>query len=120
MTHPDRVEDYLEHIADAIERAMRYVGNLDSLQALEENQQAQDAIARTIAVIGEAANRIAKVAPDFVANHPELPWTQMRGIRNKVIHDYFDIAWEIVWNTVKNDFEPLLRQVRSLLPRPAE
>jgi uncharacterized protein with HEPN domain len=117
MTHPERVEDYLEHIADAIERAMRYVGNLESLQALEENQQAQDAIVRTITVVGEAANRICKVAPDFVTNHPELPWSQMRGIRNKVVHDYFDVAWDIVWNTVKDDFPTLLHQVRSLLAR---
>jgi uncharacterized protein with HEPN domain len=117
MTHPERVEDYLEHIADAIERAVRYVGNLESLQSLEENQQAQDAIVRTITVVGEAANRICKVAPDFVANHPELPWSQMRGIRNKVVHDYFDVAWDIVWNTVKDDFPRLLQQVNSLLSR---
>jgi uncharacterized protein with HEPN domain len=58
MTHPERVEDYLEHIADAIARAMRYVGDLENLQALEQNQQAQDAVVRTIAVIGEATNRI--------------------------------------------------------------
>jgi uncharacterized protein with HEPN domain len=83
MTHPERVEDYLEHIADAIERAMRYVGNLENLQALEENQQAQDAIVRTITVVGEAANRICKVAPDFVTYHPGLPWSQMRGIATK-------------------------------------
>jgi uncharacterized protein with HEPN domain len=115
MTHPERVEDYLEHIADAIERAMRYVGNLSNLQALEQNQQAQDAIVRTIAVVGEAANRICKAAPDFVTDHPELPWSQMRGIRNKVVHDYFDVAWDIVWNTVKDDFPPLLKQIKTLL-----
>lgn len=120
MTHPERAEDYLEHIADAIERAVRYVGNLESHQALEENQQAQDAIVRTITVVGEAANRICKVAPDFVTKHPELPWSQMRGIRNKVVHDYFDVAWDIVWNTVKDDFPRLLRQVNSLLSRPGE
>ena len=42
MTHPERVEDYLEHIAEAIERATRYIGNLKNLQALEQDQQAQD------------------------------------------------------------------------------
>lgn len=115
MTHPERVEDYLEHIADAIERATRYVGNLENLQALEQDQQAQDAIVRTIAVVGEAANRIQKVAPEFVTKHPMLPWSQMRGIRNKVIHDYFDVAWDVVWETVKVDLPPLLQQVRSLL-----
>jgi uncharacterized protein with HEPN domain len=115
MTHPERVEDYLEHIADAIERATRYVGNLENLQALEQDQQAQDAIVRTIAVVGEAANRIQKVAPEFVAKHPMLTWSQMRGIRNKVIHDYFDVAWDVVWETVKVDLPPLLQQVKSLL-----
>jgi uncharacterized protein with HEPN domain len=115
MTHPERVEDYLEHIASAIQRATRYVGNSGSLEALEEDEQAQDAIIRTIAVIGEAANRIQKVAPEFVTSHPEIPWSQMRGIRNKVIHDYFDVAWDVVWNTVKEDFPPLLERISSLL-----
>jgi uncharacterized protein with HEPN domain len=115
MTHSERVGDYLEHIAAAIERATRYVGNLENLKALEQDEQAQDAIVRTIAVIGEAANRLQKAAPEFVAQHPELPWSKMRGIRNKVVHDYFDVAWDVVWNTVKDDLPPLLQQVRSLL-----
>jgi len=116
MTHPERVEDYLEHVESAIQRAIRYVSNLESLAALEKDEQAQDAIVRTIAVVGEAANRIQKVAPEFVTRHPEIPWSQMRGIRNKVVHDYFDVAWDVVWNTVKQDFPPLLEQIRSLLP----
>jgi uncharacterized protein with HEPN domain len=61
MMHPECVEDYLEHIADAMERAVRYVGNLESLQALEEDQQTQDAVVRTITVVGEAANRISRL-----------------------------------------------------------
>jgi len=89
--------------------------NSGSLEALEKDEQVQDAIIRTIAVIGEAANRIQKVAPKFVTNHPEIPWSQMRGIRNKVVHDYFDVAWDVVWNTVKDDFPPLLERISSLL-----
>jgi uncharacterized protein with HEPN domain len=115
MTHPERVEDYLEHIASAIQRATRYARNSGGLEALEKDEQAQDAIIRTIAVIGEAANRIQKVAPEFVAGHPEIPWSQMRGIRNKVVHDYFDVAWDVVWNTVKEDFPLLLQQISSLM-----
>jgi uncharacterized protein with HEPN domain len=82
MKHPGRVRDYLEHIADAIERATRYAKNAGTLEALERDEQAQDAIVRTIAVIGEAAAKIQKDAPEFVAAHPELPWKQMRDIRN--------------------------------------
>jgi len=115
VSHPERVEDYLEHIADAIERAMRYIGGLADLAALEQDERAQDAVVRTITVIGEAAVRIQKEAPEFVAAHPELPWSQMRGIRNKVVHDYFDVAWDVVWDTVKQDLPPLLKQIESLL-----
>ncbi len=115
MTHPERVEDYLEHIAEAIERAIRYTGSLESLAALEQDELAQDAIVRTLTVIGEAAVRIQKEAPDFVAAHPEVPWSQMRGIRNKVVHDYFDVAWDVVWDTVKQDLPPLREQIKTLL-----
>lgn len=115
MSHPERVEDYLEHIADAIERAVRYIGDLKGLAALEQDEKAQDAIVRTITVIGEAAVRIQKEAPEFVSAHPEVPWSKMRGIRNKVVHDYFDVAWDVVWDTVKQDLPPLLSQMESLL-----
>lgn len=76
MKHPGRVEDYLEHIAAAIERATRYATNAGTLEALESDEQAQDAIVRTIAVIGEAAAKIQKDAPEFTAAHPELPWSK--------------------------------------------
>ena len=63
MTHPERVEDYLEHIAVAIERAAGYLQDMDSASALEKNQQAQDAVVRNIEIIGEAANHIQKMSP---------------------------------------------------------
>src|ERR1700675_3817998 len=75
----------------------------------------QDAIVRTIAVIGEAAAKIQKDAPEFVAAHPDLPWKQMRDIRNKVIHDYFNVVWDIVWDTIKDDLPSVLKNIRSLL-----
>jgi uncharacterized protein with HEPN domain len=85
MKHPERVHDYLAHIAEAIERATRYLQDLKSVDALQQNQQVQDAVVRNIEVIGEAANNIQRMDSDFAANHPELPWIGMRGMRNKVI-----------------------------------
>jgi len=115
VTHPERARDYLEHIADAIERARRYAGRVKNLQGLEKDQLVQDAIVRALAVIGEAAGRMQKVAPEFVAAHPEVPWSLMRGMRNKIIHDYFDVAWDVVWNTIQRDLPPLLKQINTLL-----
>jgi uncharacterized protein with HEPN domain len=120
--HPQRVEDYLEHITQAIERAVRYVEPFDRVGAFEKNHQVQDAVVRNIEIIGEAASQIQKQAPEFVTAHPELPWVEMRGMRNKMIHNYFDVSLRVVWNTIKNDLPRLKQQIDALLieqgPRP--
>jgi len=115
MKHPERVEDYLEHIAQAIERATGYVQRFDSVEALQTDQQVQDAVIRNIEIIGEAASRIQKQAPEFVTAHPELPWIEMRGMRNKMIHNYFDVSLTVVWNTIKDNLPPLKQQIDALL-----
>ena len=117
MKHPERVEDYLEHIAPASERAIAYVKQFDSVEALQRNQQAQDAVIRNIEIIGEAASRVQREQPEFVTAHPELPWIEMRGMRNKMIHNYFDVSLEIVWNTIKDDLPRLKQQIDALLKR---
>jgi uncharacterized protein with HEPN domain len=117
MKHPERVEDYLEHIAEAIERATSYLQAVPDLQAFQQNAQVQDAVVRNIEIIGEAVNKISSTAPDFLTQHPELPWAQMRGMRNVAIHEYFFVDLEIVWTTVKNDLPNLKQQVDALLKR---
>ncbi|HEY0796221.1 MAG TPA: DUF86 domain-containing protein [Acidisarcina sp.] len=115
MKHPERVEDYLEHIAEAIHWATDYIDRLEGIAAFKQSRRDQDAVIRNIEIVGEAASRIQLQAPDFPKAHPELPWVEMRGMRNKMIHNYFDVQVEIVWNTVKNDFPKLLQQIDSLL-----
>lgn len=88
---PERVEDYLQHIAEAIERATHYLQPVPDLAAFEKNTQVQDAIVRNIEVIGEAVNNVQRTAPDFIKQHPQLPWAQMRAMRNVMIHEYFFI-----------------------------
>jgi len=82
MKHPERVEDYLEHIAEAIDRATSYLQPVPDLEAFQENRQVQDAVVRNIEIIGEAVSKIQSTAPDFIKQHAELPWAQMRGMRN--------------------------------------
>lgn len=113
--HPQRVEDYVEHIAQAIERAIQYVEPFDKVEAFEQNPQVQDAVIRNIEIIGEAASQIQRQAPEFVTAHPELPWVEMRGMRNKVIHNYFDVSLRVVWNTIKHDLPRLKQQIDALL-----
>ena len=115
MIHPERADDYLAHIVQAIDRAIRYSAGLDSAAALQRNDQIQDAIIRNIEIIGEAAVRLQRIAPDFVAAHPDVPWIEMRGMRNKMIHQYFDVDWDIVWATIKNDLPRLKQRIEALL-----
>ena len=115
MKHPERLEDYLEHIAEAVARATGYLQPLQDLEALQKTQQVQDAVVRNIEIIGEAVNKIYNLAPDFINRHPELPWARMRGMRNVVIHEYFFVDLKIVWTTVKDDLPRLKQQIDSLL-----
>ena len=115
MKHPERLEDYLEHIAEAIERATGYLQPLQDLEALQRNQQVQDAVVRNIEIIGEAVNKIHNLAPDFIGRHPELPWARMHGMRNVVLHEYFFVDLKIVWTTVKDDLPRLKHQIDDLI-----
>ena len=81
----------------------RATSNIWIARPLRQNEQTQDAVVRNIEIIGEAASRIQSIAPEFVVSHPELPWIEMRGMRNKMIHEYFDVDWAVVWSTVKDD-----------------
>jgi uncharacterized protein with HEPN domain len=115
LKRPDRVEDCLEHIAEAIWRATEYVERLGGATAFRQSQRDQAAVIRNIEIIGEAARLIQKNAPEFVAAHPELPWVEMRVMRNKMIHDYFDVDVMVVWSTVKDDLPQLKQQIDYLL-----
>ena len=120
MKHPQRVADYLEHISEAIERATSYLEPVPDLEAFRRNQQVQDAVLRNIEIIGEAVSKITAAAPEFIDQHPEVPWAQMRGMRNVAIHEYFFVDLEIVWKTLRDDLPQLKQQIDRLLRPPSE
>jgi uncharacterized protein with HEPN domain len=62
-------------------------------------------------------NKINSAAPDFIKQYPELPWAQMRAMRNIAIHQYFFVDLEVVWTTVRDDFPKLRQQIDALLKR---
>ncbi len=85
-----------EHMSEAANRAMRYaVGS--SPDSLRSDPMRADAILRVMGVLGEAASR---VRPEVRARFPALPWKQMMGMRNAIVHAYDRVDWSIVWETV--------------------
>ena len=64
-------------------------------------------------IIGEAASRISE---ETRARHPNIPWTQIIGMRNRIVHGYFAIRLDRVWQTVQDDLPPLIAQLEALVP----
>jgi uncharacterized protein with HEPN domain len=114
VNHPERVQDYIGHILDAIDRCTSYLLPVSDLQTFQSNAQVQDAVVRNIEIIGEAVAKINNISPEFITSHVDIPWQQMRAMRNVIIHEYFFVDLQIVWNTVKNDFPKLKRQIKAL------
>ena len=69
----------------------------------------QDAVIRNIEIIGEATKKISK---SFTLDHQEIPWSEMTGMRDKLIHDYLDVDIDVVWKTIEVDL-PLLKDLLS-------
>jgi uncharacterized protein with HEPN domain len=99
---------------DAIDRATGYVAGMD-VETFEADLRTQDAVLHSLQIIGEAANKIRAVDPQFAAEHPDIPWDLIYGMRNRLVHDYFEVDLEVVWRTVQQDLPALRTRVFSAL-----
>lgn len=93
------VADYLEHIEEATNLALSYVNGMDR-KAFLEDRRTQQAVIYNIMIIGEAASQIINEHPEFIESTPDIPWREMRGIRNRMAHGYFELNMDIIWDTV--------------------
>ncbi len=107
---PLRLRDYLGHILEAIDRIHEYLEDMDEVGFLA-NRMAQDAVIRNFEIIGEASRNIERVAPEFVAAHPELPLSFAYDMRNILAHGYYKVDLGVVWKTVERDLPYLQEQV---------
>jgi uncharacterized protein with HEPN domain len=101
MTAGDlKLQDYVNHMLDATRLAREYVAGISKADFLVD-RRTQQAVVLSLITIGEIATRTMSEHPEFVTNNPGIPWRQMRGMRNRMEHGYFDINLEIVWDTVQ-------------------
>ena len=104
----DRV--YLRHILDAIEKTETYLKG-QTRESFSKNDMMVDAVVRELEIIGEATNHLSD---SFRAEHPEIPWRDAIDMRNFLIHEYFGVRTNVVWDTCKNDL-PLMREMMAKL-----
>jgi len=101
---------YLKDILDAISDIEVFIANINETE-FYKNKEKKYAVVRALEIIGEAAKNLSK---ELRAKHKEIPWKEIAGMRDKLIHWYFGIKWELVWETVKNKIPELKNQLLKI------
>lgn len=105
-SHRQAIEDRTE----AIEKIRRYTEGM-TFEKFMADEKTVDAVIRNITVIGEAARNIPE---EIQKVHPDMPWMEMRGIRNVVVHEYFGVSKDILWRTVEEDLPRLASALKRI------
>lgn len=102
---------YFLHIRDSIKKVLEYSSGVDEKSFLK-NTMLQDALVRQIEIIGEASN---KVSVNTRTKYSNIPWKQIIAMRNRIIHEYFGIRLDIVWDTVQNNIPSLKDDIDKII-----
>ena len=101
---------YIEHILKSIKNILDYTKDISNAE-FAKTTLFQDAVIRNFEVIGEATK---KVSSDFKQIHHEIPWKEMAGMRDKLIHDYIGVDIQVIWETVEKDLPILLKLLKEV------
>jgi uncharacterized protein with HEPN domain len=102
---------YLQHILDAILRIETYTHGVSKEEYLQDSLL-QDGVVRQLEIIGEASTNLSQ---EFQDKYSEIPWGQIIGLRNRIVHAYFDINLDVTWDIVHGDIPELKKQIESIL-----
>lgn len=106
-----RDSDYLEDIQEAMQRIISYASDLSSFEEFTRDTKTQDAVIRNLEIIGEATK---KLSDSVKQAHPQVPWREMAGMRDKMIHDYFGINYDIVWKVASDQVPKILQEIQRV------
>lgn len=104
---------YLKHILTAIEKVEKYTKGL-SKDDFDKDGGVQDIAIRNFEVIGEAARNLSD---DFKISYPEIPWREAQDFRNRLIHQYFEVDLDILWDTIQKDIPQLKIKIETLMEK---
>jgi len=104
---------YLEDILVSVEQILEYAGNLPFEDMLKDRMRI-DAIVRNLEIIGEAAGKVPQEVKD---KYPAVEWRKISDFRNVLIHEYFEIDYEIMWDIIKNKVPELKKDIQLIIER---
>jgi uncharacterized protein with HEPN domain len=110
--YPSQVE-FLRHILDECDFLVSRYRAL-SFEEFCKNKEATNAACRSLEVIGEATKN---VHPDIKLKYPDVDWKRMAGIRDVIIHDYFSLDFEIIWDTIQSDIPELKKHIEKIVDK---
>jgi len=110
MNQYQRDMGYLVDMQTAISKIQRYTQGM-SLDTFIANELVQDAVLRNITIIGEA---VSKLSDAMTEKHPQVPWRNIAGMRNRVVHEYNGVNLKLVWNTVTQVIPDFLATIQAL------
>jgi uncharacterized protein with HEPN domain len=108
-----RLSEYLRQVKVSAQQSLEFVDGM-SYADFQKDMKTQRAVTMNLVILAEAAGKIEERFPDFAVAHPEIPWTAMRGMRNRIVHEYFILNFETIWSTIQNELLGLIRQVESV------
>ncbi|MFC1682100.1 DUF86 domain-containing protein [Nanoarchaeota archaeon] len=102
---------FIKHILESINAIEEFSKDIDKKE-LKSNRLKQSAIVREIEIIGEATKNISDSLKD---KYPEIPWREISGTRDKIIHNYFGVDLNIIWDIIKLNLPVLKKQLSNIL-----
>jgi len=97
---PKRDPDLLiEDMLASIRKIERYTSGMNQ-EVFRQDEKTVDAVVRNLEILGEATRQMPE---DFTARHSDVPWRQIAGLRNRIVHDYFGLDLEMIWQVIRND-----------------
>lgn len=114
MTAEPRLPDYLRHMQEAAQENVDFTVGMD-LAAFLADGRTQKAVFFNFVILGEAATRLMADHADFLDRHPQVPWRNIRDMRNQVAHGYVTINTDVVWRTVRVALPDLLAKLPAII-----
>lgn len=102
---------YLKHIIEAIDKIKMYTKGMDR-ESFLKNEMAMDAVVRNIEIIGEATKNLSE---DFRKKHEEIPWKDIAGMRDCIVHFYFGLDYDLVWEVIERDLPAFEKKIMKIL-----
>lgn len=108
---PKRDPDLLiEDMLAAMGKIERYTSGMDQ-ELFRQDEKTVDAVVRNLEILGEAVRQLPE---GFIARNPEVPWRQIAGLRNRIVHDYFGLDLDLIWEVIQQDLPQLQARLGHL------